>query len=130
MQIICIAGISPDVITELKKCRPRTVEFVSAQNVVSASALSPGDSVYITSVPQDDLTTGDTGIIAVVTAAATAMQRISSSVPGVYYEERERLSVRLQLKYSCTSHIRKVLERGCCKVLLADVAECNLPRAK
>lgn len=78
MQIICIAGISPDVITELKKGRPRTVEFVSAQNVVCAAALSPGDPVYITSVPQEDLTTGDTGIIAVVTAAATAMQRVSS----------------------------------------------------
>ncbi|MDV0444288.1 DUF473 domain-containing protein [Methanorbis rubei] len=130
MQLIGLAGISPEVIVELKKGRPRTVEFVSAQNVVSASAVKVGDPVFISSVPQDDLTAGDPGIIATVTASAVTMQRISSAVPGVYHEERERLSVRLQLKIACTSHIKRVLDRGCCKVLLVDVVECSCPRAK
>ncbi len=130
MQLIGLAGISPEVIAELKKGRPRTVEFVSAQNVVSASSVHVGDAVFLSSVPQDDLTAGDTGIVAMVTAAATTMQRISSTVPGVYYEERERLSVRLQLKTACTSHVKQVLDRGCCKVLRVDVVECSCPRVR
>lgn len=130
MQMIGIAGIAPEVIAELKKGRARTIEFINAQNVVSAAAVSVGDPVFISTVPHEDLTAGDAGIIATVTAASVTMQRMASAVPGVYYEERERLSVRLQLKFACTSHIRKIVERGYCRVLLVEVAECSCPRAR
>ena len=130
MQMIGIAGIAPEVIAELKKGRARTIEFINAQNVVSAAAVSVGDPVFISTVPHEDLTAGDAGIIATVTAASVTMQRMAGAVPGVYYEERERLSVRLQLKFACTSHIRKIVERGYCRVLLVEVAECSCPRAR
>lgn len=130
MQMIGIAGIAPEVIAELKKGRARTIEFINAQNVVSAAAVSVGDPVFISTVPHEDLTAGDAGIIATVTAASVTMQRMAGAVPGVYYEERERLSVRLQLKFACTSHIRKIVERGYCRVLMVEVAECSCPRAR
>ena len=130
MQMIGIAGIAPEVIAELKKGRARTIEFINAQNVVSAAAVSVGDPVFISTVPHEDITTGDTGIIATVTTASVTMQRMSGAVPVVYYEERERLSVRLQLKFACTSHIRKIVERGYCRVLMVEVAECSCPRAR
>ena len=116
MQMVGIAGIAPEVIGELKKGRARTVEFVNAQNVIS--------------VPHEDLTTGDAGIVATVTAVSVTMQRMSSAAPGIYYEERERLSVRLQMKFACTSHIRKVVERRNCHVLTVEVAECSCPRVR
>ncbi|HJK78070.1 DUF473 domain-containing protein [Methanocorpusculum vombati] len=130
MQMVGIAGIAPEVIAELKKGRARTIEFVNAQNVISAAAVSVGDPVFVSTVPHEDLSSGDAGIIATVTAASVTMQRMSSAVPGIYYEERERLLVRLQMKFACTSHIRKVVERGYCRVLTVEVAECSCPRAR
>jgi len=130
MQIVGIAGIAPEIIAELKKGRARTVEFINAQNVISAAAVSVGDPVFISTVPHEDLSSGDAGVIATVTAASVTMQRMSSTVPGIYYEERERLSVRLQMKFACVSHIRKVVERGYCRVLTVEVVECSCPRAR
>lgn len=130
MQVIGITGIVPEILAELKLGKPRTLEFVSAQNVVSAAAVPVGETVFISTVPQEDLTTGDAGILAIVLAASVAMQRVSSAIPGVYYEERERLSVRLQLKYSCVSHVRAVTQRGCCVVLRLDVLDCTCPRVR
>ena len=129
MQMVGIAGIAPEVIAELKKGRARTIEFINAQNVISAAAVSVGDPVFVSTVPHEDLFSGDSGIVATVTAASVTMQRMSSVVPGIYYE-RERLSVRLQMKFACTSHIRKVVERGYCRVLTVEVAECSCPRAR
>ncbi|HJJ96553.1 MAG TPA: DUF473 domain-containing protein [Methanocorpusculum sp.] len=130
MQMVGIAGIAPEVIAELKKGRARTIEFINAQNVISAAAVSVGDPVFVSTVPHEDLSSGDAGIVATVTAASVTMQRMSSAVPGIYYEERERLSVRLQMKFACTSHIRKVVEREYCRVLTVEVAECGCPRAR
>ncbi len=130
MQVIGITGIMPEILAELKQGKPRTLEFVSAQNVVSAAAVSVGETVFISAVPQEDLTTGDAGILATVLTASVAMQRVSSAIPGVYYEERERLSVRLQLKYSCTSRVKAVTQRGCCAILRVDVLDCTCPRVR
>ena len=130
MQMVGIAGIAPEFIGELKKGRARTVEFVNAQNVISAASVSVGDPIFVSTVPHEDLTTGDAGIVATVTAVSVTMQRMSSAAPGIYYEERERLSVRLQMKFACTSHIRKVVERRNCHVLTVEVAECSCPRVR
>lgn len=130
MQMVGIAGIAPEVIAELKKERERTIEFINAQNVISVAAVSVGDPVFVSTVPHEDLSSGEAGIVATVTAASVTMQRMSSAVPGIDYEERERLSVRLQMKFACTSHIRKIVERGYCRVLIVEVAECGCPRAR
>lgn len=128
--MVGIAGIAPEVIAELKKGRARTIEFINAQNVILAAAVSVGDPVFVSTVPHEALSSGDAGIVATVTAASVTMQRMSSAVPGIYYEERERLSVRLQMKFACTSHIRKVVERGYCRVLIVEVVEGGCPRAR
>jgi hypothetical protein len=128
--MVGIAGIAPEVVVELKKGRARTVEFVNAQNVVSAVSVNIDDPIFVSTIPHEDLAPGDVGIVATVTATSTIMQRMSNTVPGIYYEERERLLVRLQMKFACTSHIRKILERGYCRILIVEVAECSCPRAK
>lgn len=128
--MVGIAGISQEMIAELKKGRARTVEFVNAQNVVSAASVNVGDPVFVSTVPHEDLSTGDAGIVVTVTAASITMQRMSSTVPGMYYEERERLSIRMQMKFACVSHVRKVVERDYCRVLTVEVAECGCPRAR
>lgn len=130
MQVIGITGIIPEIITELKRGNPRTLEFVSAQNVVSTSSVRVGDTVFISSVPQEDLSIGDNGILATVLASTVAMQRVSSGISGVYYEERERLSIRLQLKYVSCARVRSIKQRGCCSALCVDVLDCNCPRVK
>lgn len=130
MKIIGITGISPEIISELKKGKPRTLEFVTAQNVVSAAGVSIGDSVFVTATALEDLSTGDSGIIVQILASSITMQRVSGAVHGIYYEERERLSVRLQMKYSCASHVKTIVQRGHCEPLLIDVAECVLHRVK
>jgi hypothetical protein len=130
MQMVGFAGIAPEVIIELKKGRTRTLEFINAQNVISAVSVNVDDLIFVSTISHEDLSPGDGGIVATVTATSTIMQRMSSTAPGIYYEERERLLVRLQMKFACTSHIRKILERGYCRVLIVEVAEYSCPRAK
>jgi hypothetical protein len=130
MNITGITGIAPEIIAELKKGQPRTLELITAQNVVSAATVSVSDRIFITSVPQEDVSPGDSGILVQTLATSITMQRISGAVHGAYYEERERLSVRLQVKYSCTSHVRVVVRRGHCEPFQVDVAECVLHRVR
>ena len=55
MQMVGIAGIAPEVIAELKKGRARTIEFVTAQNFISAAAVGVGDPVFVSPVPHEAL---------------------------------------------------------------------------
>ncbi|MDR3102460.1 MAG: DUF473 domain-containing protein [Methanocalculaceae archaeon] len=131
MQMVGIVGLSPEMIAESKKDRPRTVEFVSTQNVVSADAVKIGDPVFILTVPHEDhrhrrcrnYCDGN----GVCDHNAADVKRDSGDV---YYEERERLLVRLQLKFACVFHLRKVAERECCRALMVEATECSCQRAK
>jgi len=99
IKCVALTGITNQVLEELKKGKPRTLELQSAHNLISLTAVSPGDAVFLTSVDLDDFTRGDRGIIVRVISLTIQMKRMVEYVSPVYYEERERMSARVQMQY-------------------------------
>ena len=108
MKCAALTGISSSIINELKKGKPRTLELQSAHNIISLMGVNPGDCIFITSVDLDDLTTGDSGIIVNVESIIISMKRIMEYVHPFLYEERERMSARIKLKYQDTTIAKNV----------------------
>src|SRR5690606_21961640 len=88
-------------------------ELQSTNNVISVAALEPGPDahLFLTSVDLEDLSPGDVGIIVRVLSVNINMKRIIDYIHPVYYEERERLSARVQVSY-CGNSMAKSVEIG------------------
>ena len=99
IKCIALTGITEPVLEELKKGKPRTLELQSAHNLISLTVVSPGDGIFLTSVDLDDFTRGDRGIMVKVISLTIQMKRMVEYVSPVYYEERERMSARIQVQY-------------------------------
>ncbi|WP_319641847.1 DUF473 domain-containing protein [Methanovulcanius yangii] len=99
IKCIALTGITEPVLDELKKGKPRTLELQSAHNLISLTGVSPGDVIFLTSVDLDDFTRGDRGIIVKVISLTIQMKRMVEYVSPVYYEERERMSARIQVQH-------------------------------
>jgi len=114
MRCAALTGIAPEVIRDIKAGRPRTIELQSTHNVVTLASLEPGREthIFITSVDLADLGPGDAGICAFLLSSSIAMKRIVEFSQGKYYEERERMSARVQVKYCASSVIREVFHEG------------------
>jgi hypothetical protein len=114
MRCAALTGISPEVIKELRVGKPRTIELQSTHNIVSIAEVVPGpDShVFMTSIDLADLGPGDTGICVFVLATSISMKRMVEFSQGIYYEERERLSARIQVKYCASSVVKQVFREG------------------
>lgn len=114
--MICAAltGISPEVIKDLKAGKPRTIELQSTHNIMSIAGIKPGpDShIFMTSVDLEDLDRGDPGICVIVLAISVSMKRLVEYSHGLYFEERERMSARIQVKYCASSVVRQVFHEG------------------
>jgi len=108
MKCAAITGISPTVIAELKKGRPRTLELLSAHNIISLTGVAPGDCIFMTEIDQDDISAGDRGIVLSVISVSISMKRTINHVTPFFFEERERMSARVQMKYTDTTSIRDV----------------------
>jgi len=110
MKCAALTGISPDLIKDLKAGRPRTIELQSTHNIVTIANVEPGPEVHIfmTSVDVGDLSPGDAGICVYLISTSIAMKRIVEYSRGMYYEERERMSARIQVKYCATSSVKEV----------------------
>ena len=100
MQCAALTGISPDVIKELKQGKSRTLELQSTHNVVTAGTVEPGMPVFLTSVNIEDLGTENPGIIAETLSVTISMKRTVEYTQGYIFEERERMSARVKVKYS------------------------------
>ncbi|WP_067049322.1 MULTISPECIES: DUF473 domain-containing protein [Methanofollis] len=113
MKMTALTGIAGGVISELKQGKPRTIELQSTNNVVSVAALEPGPDthLFLTSVDLEDLSAGDVGIIVRVLSVNINMKRVIDYIHPVYYEERERLSARVQVSY-CGNSMAKSVEIG------------------
>ena len=63
MKCAALTGISPEVIKDLKKGNPRTIELQSTHNIVSIATVTPGPEthVFMTSVDHEDLRPGGCG---------------------------------------------------------------------
>ena len=123
MKCAALTGISPDVIKDLKSGRPRTIELQSTHNIITVEGVEPGPDthIFMTSIDLEDLGPGDAGICVYVLAINITMKRIVEFSHGSYYEERERMSARVKVKYCASSVIRQVYHEGLCKPLAVEV---------
>jgi uncharacterized protein len=123
MRCAALTGIAPEVIKDIKAGRPRTIELQSTHNVVSISSVEPGPEthIFMTSIDLEDLGPGDAGICVYVLASGITMKRIVEYSHGKYYEERERMSARVQVKYCASSVIREVFHEGLMKPTEVEV---------
>jgi len=114
MRCAALTGISPEIIKELKGGRPRTIELQSAHNIVTIATVEPGPDthMFMTSIDLADLGPGDAGICVYVLSTAISMKRIVEFNHGMYYEERERMSARVQVKFCAPSVIKVVFHEG------------------
>jgi hypothetical protein len=123
MKCAALTGISPEVIRELKAGRPRTIELQSTHNVVTIATMEPGPDthLFMTSIDLEDLTPGDMGICVYLLASTISMKRMMEFSHGAYYEERERMSARIQVKYCSSSVVKAVYHEGFCSPTQVDV---------
>jgi uncharacterized protein len=123
MKCAALTSISPEVIKDLKSGRPRTIELQSTNNIVTIAEVEPGPEthIFMTSVDTEDLSPGDAGICVYVLATSLSMKRIVEFSHGSYYEERERMSARVQVKFCATSVVKEVYNEGLCKPTAVEV---------
>jgi hypothetical protein len=116
MRCAALTGISPEVIKDLRRGKPYTIELQSTHNIVSIAHVKPGpDShIFLTSVDLEDLDPGDQGICVIVLATSVSMKRIVEFSHGSYFEERERMSARIQVKYCASSVVKQVFHEELC----------------
>lgn len=123
MKCAALTGISPEILRDLKSGRPRTLELESTHNVVTVAEISPGDHIFLTSVDRNDLSQGDSGIIVEALAVGINMKRTVGYISGVHFEERERLSARVQVRYCGTSMVKTVELEGLCQPSQVEISK-------
>ncbi|MEN6611658.1 MAG: DUF473 domain-containing protein [Methanoregulaceae archaeon] len=123
MKCAALTGISPEILRDLKSGRPRTLELESTHNVVTVAEISPGDHIFLTSVDRNDLSQGDAGIIVETLAVGINMKRTVGYISGVHFEERERLSARVQVRYCGTSMVKTVELEGLCQPSQVEISK-------
>jgi uncharacterized protein len=123
MKCPALTSISPDIIKEIKAGRPRTLEIQSTNNIITIATITPGPDthLFMTSIDIEDLAPGDTGICVYVLSVNITMKRIIEFVHGMHYEERERMSARVQVKYCASSVVKRVYHEGICEPTDVDV---------
>ena len=121
MKIAALTGISPNVISELKKGKPRTLELQSAHNIITLTDVLPGDHIFMTHVDLDDICSGDPGIIVEVLSITINMKRLVEYINPYYYEEKERMSARIQVKYVDHTIAKGIEGRNWAKPTIVDI---------
>jgi len=123
MKCAALTGISPEVIRDLRVGKPRTIELQSAHNVVTMAGVEPGPEVHLfmTSIDIEDLGPGDAGICVDLLSSVISMKRIVEFSQGLYYEERERMSARVQVKYCSSSTVKEVFHERLCAPTQVEV---------
>ena len=123
MKCAALTSISPDILRDLKSGRPRTIELQSTHNIVTIAAVEPGPDthIFMTSIDVEDLSPGDVGICVYLLSSNLAMKRIVEFSHGMIYEERERMSARVQVKYCASSVIKEVFHEGMMQPVTVEV---------
>lgn len=123
MAFAALTGISPAIIEELRRGRPRTVELTSANNVITLTGVKAGDHVFMTTLDCQDLGPGDSGTMVEVNSVAISMKRVIEFTNPMFFEERERMAARIQVKYCGISVVKQVESRGKGRPVLVDVVK-------
>jgi len=124
MKCAALTSISPEIIRDLKAGRPRTIELQSTNNIITIAGVEPGPEthIFMTSIDIEDLSAGDSGICVFLLATSLSMKRIVEfSQGGMIYEERERMSARVQVRFCATSVIKEVFHEGLMKPTEVEV---------
>jgi uncharacterized protein len=123
MRCAALTGIAPEVITDIRAGRPRTIELQSTHNLVTMFSVepSPETHIFMTSIDHDDLGPGDAGICVYVLSSIFTMKRLVEFSYSMHFEERERMSVRVQVKYCASSVIKEVFREGLMKPTEVEV---------
>ena len=114
MRCAALTGIAPEVIKDIRAGKPRTIELQSTHNIITLASVEPGPEthIFMTSIDLDDLGPGDAGICAYVLSLSISMKRMVEFSHSMHFEERERMSARVQVKYCATSVIKEVFHEG------------------
>jgi hypothetical protein len=123
MKCAALTGISPAVVAELKKGKARTLELQSAHNIITLTDIEPGDCLFMTPVDLDDISIGDTGIIVDVQSITINMKRMVEAFHPFYYEERERMSARIKVKFLDSTMAKGVEGRDWGKPTIVEVVK-------
>jgi len=123
MKCAALTGISPELIRDLRSGRPRTLELQSTQNIVTIASVETGPDVqiFLTSTDVEDVGPGDSGICVDLLSTSISMKRVVEYAQGAYYEERERMSARVQVKYSFSSVVRDVFREKIYSPIFVEV---------
>ncbi|MEN6395914.1 MAG: DUF473 domain-containing protein [Methanoregula sp.] len=123
MKCAALTGITPEVIRDLRLGKPRTIELQSTHNIVTLADVAPGPEVHIfmTSIDVEDLGPGDAGICVYLLSSVISMKRIVEYSQGLYYEERERMSARVQVKFCSPSVVKEVFHESLCAPTRVEV---------
>lgn len=108
MNYPALTGISPGIIAEVKQGKPRTLELQSAHNIITVTTASPGECLFLTQVDLEDLSSGDAGIIVEILSINISMKRLIEMMNPFYYEERERMSARVQVRFLDSTRVKSV----------------------
>ncbi|NYT05915.1 MAG: DUF473 domain-containing protein [Methanomicrobiales archaeon] len=125
MKCIALTGIAPAIISEIKHGKPRTLELQSAHNLITLTEAKPGECIFMTSVDLDDLSPGDSGILVQVISLTINMKRLVEFINPLYYEERERMSARIQVKYTDSTLAKSVEGKGWGEATIVEVVKAS-----
>ncbi|MHB8100604.1 MAG: DUF473 family protein [Methanosarcina sp.] len=129
MEYIALTGIADSVIEILKKHNLRTLEVRNPQNFLGVLGLNAGDNVLLTSTTLQDIKDGTPGLIAKVVQMQISAQSILSS-NGLYTEERESISARIQLECRSIARVKSVISNELGKPVIVDAREISCYEAR
>jgi hypothetical protein len=130
MSFAALTGISPAILAELKHGKPRTVELTSANNVITLTGVKPGDHVFMTSLDMEDLSPGDPGILVEVISLAISMKRSIEFTNPIFFEEREKMAARMQVRYCGTSLVKLVETRRMASPIIIELVKTGCYHAR
>jgi hypothetical protein len=129
MEYITLTGIADSVIEILKKHNLRTLEIRNPQNFLGVLGLNAGDNVLLTSTSLQDIKDGTPGLIATVRQMQISVHSTISS-NDLYIEEREAMSVRIQLECRSMARVKSVVSNELGKPIMVDAREISCYEAR
>ena len=110
-------AIKFDEIQDLLRNGVKTFELSGTDHVISCGKLKKGEQVFLTPVSRHDIEKGTEGVIAKVENVTMGYWRTASSE----FDEKEILTVRLQVRFVDHGRVEKVKDLGYGNGLEAEV---------